>query len=175
MIVTEPRGHKREVTFQGYSTSQTNVWNVGRILSDETFHFNGTGYQSLIASQSVYGPKQVSAAADPEAHSYDSVKIPILLQTDTVYPQTGQQSSMLFGTVANYDRYGNPDFREERNFDGSLLRKTVYTYAHRDGDGDDSSLEGNNFIHSVSNMTITDQSGQKVSQTRYTVLQRFQL
>jgi hypothetical protein len=56
VTVTDPRGNKREVTFQGYSTSQPYVWNVGTILRDE--HFEGS--TSIVSDVSTYDFKQVS-------------------------------------------------------------------------------------------------------------------
>ncbi len=163
VTATDPMGNRREVTFQGYSTIDPYVWNVGIILRDESFE----GSTSLISVDSTYDFKQVSTALDPEASSYDTLKIPVLLTSAKTYSPTGQQTTTSYGTAANYDRYGNPDFKIEKNFDGSALRTTQYEYEYRDGDGDDYLMESVNYVRDVSKITVLDSIGQKASEISY--------
>ncbi len=167
VIVMEPRGHKREVTYQGYSDSSPVVWNVGKVLKDETFQYESGIYTSLISQSSSYDFKQLSAALDFEASSYDTLKIPVLLQTTVTYPQTSQQVTTSFGSALDFDRYGNPDFRSEFNFNGSLLRKTEYEYSHRDGDSDDTLMEGFHFVRALSRSTVFNSTNQRQSDVIY--------
>jgi YD repeat-containing protein len=161
---TDPKGNKRKVTFQGYSLTEPYVWNVGLILRDESFQGTST---SLVAIDSVYDFKQVSDAWDPEASNLDRLKIPVLLTSTKTYSQTGQQVVTSYGTAANYDRYGNPDFRIEKNFDGTTLRTTEYEYEYRDGDGDDALMEEANYVKDVSKVTVRNSAGVITSQVSY--------
>ena len=163
VVVTDPKGNRREVTYQGYSTTEPYVWNVGTILRDE--YFEGT--TSLVSEVSTYDYKVVSNTPDPEASLYDTVKTPVLLNRTKTFPQTSQQTTTSFGTTANYDRYGNPDFKNETNFDGSLFRKTEYRYAHRDSTPDDQDMLSNHFVRRLSNIKVLDGVGATISETSY--------
>lgn len=161
--VTDPRGNKRVVQFQGYGGIGNAVWKVGSILRDESFQGCCT---SIVAQESTYLPGLVSSVSDPEAHDLDQMKIPLQTQSKTIHSQTGQDASVI---ISGHDRYGNPALKTEENFDHTTLRKTSYKYAHSDGlNGDDTTLEDKNFIRAVSEEKVLNPSNQVVNELDYT-------
>lgn len=164
VTVQEPRGNQRKVTFQGYANISNTVWKVGKILQDETFQ--GTS-SSLLRRTYTYDQVLLSSVPDPEANSYDQPRIPVVLSQSTVYPQTGQQADKTYGTAANYDRYGNPDFEITENFNGTQLRKVTYTYAHRTGTCSTNTMCNNNFVHAVTQVKLLNSSNAQVSLIDY--------
>ncbi len=163
--VNDPNGNKREVTFQGYANIGSTVWKVGSILKDESFDGCCT---SLVTIDKTYDFKQVSNTADAEANLLDSMKIPVVLQTTKTFSQTGQQAVTSYGTAANYDRFGNPDFVIEKNFNGTQLRRTEYTYEHRDGDSDDALMTEAHMVSAIASEKVLNGSNVRVSEVTFT-------
>ena len=164
VTVTDPRGHKREITFQGYANVGDTVWKVGTVLNEETFQGCCT---SLLEDTFTHGFVQLSNTLDPETNSLDTVKLPVLLQKTRTYSETGQQAVTSYGSASDYDRFGNPSFKIEKNFNGTTLRRTEYEYEHSDGDSDDSNMILNHFVRAVSGVKVVNGANQRVSDVAY--------
>ncbi len=110
---------------------------------------------------------QLSNSLDPETNLLDTAKIPVLLQKTRTYKETGEQSVTSFGAVSDYDRYGNPSFKLDKNFNGSTLRRTEYKYEHSDGDSDDANMVLNHFVRSVSAVKVLDAANKRLSEVSF--------
>ena len=165
--ILEPRGHKREVTFQSYSANADDVRPVGTIIKDETFQNNAGIFTSLQSETSNYQSDEISTAPDQEAHNSDTLKSPSPLVERKATPQTGHSSTTTFG---NYDRFGNVGFKVETAFNGTTIRRTEYQYEHSNGDGDELLFENNNFIHAISDVKVLDASSRHPCLRFYTTI-----
>jgi RHS repeat-associated protein len=167
VTVIEPRGHKRDVSFRGYainSSESANIWKVGNLLEDETFQNNSGNFISLKKNIFTYGDVVLSNAGEIEVGGVVNVRLPILLTSTELYPQTSQQATKTF---LNYDRFGNVGEIQERNFSNVLFRKTQYQYEHSNSDGDETSFEDNNFVRATSLVKVFNGVNQVASEIKY--------
>ena len=165
VTVIEPRGHKREVTFQGYYGLA--VWPVGNRLIDETFHFDGSSYTSLTRTETDWANVLVTSVNDPQAADNDFLRLPVVVETRNTL-SSGSTAVTRYGAVSgqtalDYDRFGNNYQQEQFDYDGSLLRRTEFQYAHSDLTPDDAVMKQENFTRAITKTEVFDTSTNLVS------------